>query len=150
MPLYSYSEVNTDGEFLPVVMKDGVQTSGLTIQKMFSMRDDKPEVIEDGGKRYRRDFRADFQRSRTYPANWPMEGVLVGVPPAQAGELAEFYKSNGLNVEVRPDGIPIFADAEQFHQAKVLNGWFDRNSWGTRGDRAPNFRRGEEEYGSRR
>jgi len=62
-------------------------------------------------------------------AGWPFECIASGVNANQAGELRNFFAKNGENVDVTPDGNPIYTSPGQRKRLLKLRGFVDKSSF---------------------
>lgn len=101
---------------------------GVTVERACPMGHAPARVFVEG-KVARRDYQAEHV---TVPptAGWPMEPCVgSGVNAAQAGELREFFKKHGENVQITNDGDPIYENAAQRKRLLKLRGLHDRSSF---------------------
>jgi hypothetical protein len=63
-------------------------------------------------------------------AGWPMAPcVSSGVHPEQASELRNHFERHGLNIEVTPQGDPIYKSSSERKAALKSRGQHDRSSY---------------------
>lgn len=109
MPTYCYSD-----------------DSGHYEEKVFPMGK-APHCVQVDEFTLVRDFAAEQGAVRTI-ASWPLECLASGVPPSQSGELREFFKKHGENVEVR-NGHPVYTSPNQRKRLLKLRGLHDNDSY---------------------
>ena len=97
------------------------------IERFFHMNE-VPESVTEGRKVFERDIRSEMANVPS-ESNWPQECVASGVNAAQAGELREHFKRNGLNISVSDDGDPTYISANQKSKALKCRGLVDKSSY---------------------
>lgn len=101
---------------------------GNVIEKYFGMAN-VPESVNVGGTIFKRDFTAEHQGVKS-KGDWPeIECIASGVNAAQAGELREHFRKNGMNIEVTNDGNPVYTSPSQRRKALKLRGFVDKSSY---------------------
>ncbi len=102
---------------------------GGVIERFFKMGEAPKRVImEETGKVFRRDFAVE-QVGVPAKAGWPIECYASGVNAAQAGELRDHFKKQGVSCEVTQNGDPIYTSHEHRKKALACRGIHDRNSF---------------------
>jgi hypothetical protein len=79
----------------------------------------------------------EVQASRCYRAErkggnltgWPLECEASGVMPEQAAELRAEFRRLGLDVEVSPQGNPVYTSPASRRKALKARGFYDRSSY---------------------
>jgi len=85
--------------------------------------------IEDGDIYYRALDLDVIQTSNQSSKGWPFECLGSGVNAEQAPELREYFKKQGLRVEVSNDGNPIYESPAQRKKALKCRGFVDKASY---------------------
>lgn len=119
MPLYSYTEMNADGE---------IDVFGNTITKYFRMSEELPREIVHEGIHYLRDVGADHCGRRPTASQWPVYSQSLGVQPFNAKKFEEHSIKAGVPTEfkvVDATGIakPVFTSQEHQNKYCKMRGW---------------------------
>ena len=101
---------------------------GNTIECEFDPKGDIPDSVRRGGKTFDRDLRADLANIPN-DTNWPLECVASGVNAEDAGKLRNHFRKNGLNIDVSPDGNPIYKSNVERRKALRCRGMIDKSSY---------------------
>jgi hypothetical protein len=101
---------------------------GRVVDRYFPMGKAPSNVALEDGALAERDFAAEHAPRRSC-GGWPMECYASGVHASQAGELREFFRQRGENVEVTKDGDPVYTSASQRKRLLKLRGFVDKSAY---------------------